>query len=345
MTSVAFKDYYKILGIPRTADEKAIKKAFLEKARVWHPDKNPGDPKAEERFKDINEANEVLSDPAKRKMYDRYGEDWERYRAAGYTGDEPAGARSRPGSPADFGQWFAGQAQPHGGYGGGSDAEGFSDFFRTLFGQRAYGGPQAPRRRRGEDLETETQISFDEAYKGAVRQITITAGEPCPTCKGAAYVRESPCPTCDATGSIPRRKTIEIKIPAGVESGARIRASGQGGPGVDGGPAGDVYLRVKVAPDTRFERDGDDLKTEVATPLYTMLLGGEALVVTPTGTVALTIPPESQPGKVFRLRGRGMPKKGGGHGDLLARLAVSLPTNLSDEERELLGRLRDLRDG
>ena len=342
MASVQFKDYYKILAIPRTADEKAIKRAFLEQARVWHPDKNPGDPKAEERFKDINEANEVLSDPAKRKMYDRYGEDWERYRAAGYTGDEPAGQRARPGGQADFGQWFAGQSPPQGGFGG-ADNEGFSDFFRTLFGQRGYGSPQAPRRRRGEDLETETQISFDEAYKGTTRQITITAGEPCPTCKGAAYVREAPCPTCDATGSIPRRKTIEISIPAGVETGARIRAAGQGGPGSDGGPAGDVYLRVRVATDPRFARDGDDLKTEVTVPLYTLLLGGEALVLTPTGKVALTVPPESQPGKVFRLRGKGMPKKGGGNGDLFARLAVTLPTGLSDEERDLLGRLRDLR--
>ena len=153
------------------------------------------------------------------------------------------------------------------------------------------------------------------------------------------------CPTCDATGSIPRRKTIEIVVPAGVESGARIRAAGQGGPGIDGGPPGDVYLRIRVAPDPRFEREGDDLKTETTVSLYTLLLGGEVMVTTPSGQVALTVPAGTQPGKVFRLRGRGMPKRGGGHGDLLARLAVTLPTNLSDEERALVTRLRDMRQG
>jgi DnaJ-class molecular chaperone len=350
MASVQFKDYYKSLGINRDATEKEIRSAYLKLARKFHPDKNPGDAKAEERFKEINEANEVLSDPDKRKMYDRFGEDWQRYRDAGFTGDEPAGrphsAGGTGGPTPDFGTWFTGQT---GGqrvdFGEASQQEGFSDFFRTLFGSRGNFTNVRPTRQRGDDLETSITVSFEEAYKGTTRRVDVQLQEPCSTCGGVGFVRESPCPTCDATGYVNRRRSLEVKVPAGIATGSRIRVAGQGGPGVNGGPNGDVYLRVTVADDPRFERQGDDLRTDVQVPLYTAMLGGEVVVTTPTGKVALTIPPETPSGKVFRLRGKGMPKRGSGkgHGDLLARVAVILPSNLSEREQELYKELRSLR--
>lgn len=364
--AVQFKDYYKALGVERNADEAAIRKAYRKLARKHHPDVNPGNPEAEERFKEINEAYEVLSDQAKRKLYDRYGEDWQRYREAGFTGEEPAGRAPGPGGvpPTDFGTWFAGQGgrpgQPGGEYGtftfnaGEEEAGGFSDFFQTLFGsQRGRAGrgtftPPRPRTHRGEDLEVTVDVSFDEAFHGATRTFEIQAGETCPTCGGTGFARGATCPTCDGTGVVPRTKTIEVRIPAGVATGSRIRVAGQGGPGVAGGPPGDVYLVVTVRPDPRFEREGDNLRTEVEIPLYTALLGGETVVPTPTGRVALTIPAETQSGRVFRLRGQGMPQlKGpkGQRGDLFARARVVLPTDLTERERSLFEQLRQMRSG
>ncbi|MEA2586229.1 MAG: molecular chaperone DnaJ [Thermomicrobiales bacterium] len=355
MPAVQFKDYYQTLSVERSADEKAIQAAFRKLARKHHPDINPGDKQSEERFKEINEAYEVLSDPEKRKMYDRFGEDWQRYRDAGFTGNEPTGG-GRPG-PAfddyDFGSWFTGQSQ-----GGqshrvefGENASGFSDFFQTLFGGlgNRRGGFVPPRtsRRRGEDIEVSLEVSFDESFRGASRRFEVQTHEPCTTCNGTGIARGATCPTCDGSGVVPKAKTIEVKIPAGVTTGSRIRVAGHGGAGQNGGPNGDVYLRVTVQPDSRFERTGDDLRTEVEVPLYTAILGGEALVSTPTGRVAMTIPPETQAGKLFRLRGQGMPRLKGGkneRGDLLARARIVLPTTLTDRERALFQQLRDLRD-
>jgi DnaJ-class molecular chaperone len=357
MPTVQFKDYYKTLGVERSADEKTIRAAFRKLARKHHPDINPGDKKAEERFKEINEAFEVLSDPEKRKMYDRFGEDWQRYRDAGFTGNEPAGS-GRPGASfedIDFAQWFTGQPQGDQSFRVeyGDNAGGFSDFFQTLFGGRGRqrgGGFAAPfsTRRRGEDIEVAVEVSFDEAFRGAARQFQVQTHEPCSTCHGTGLARGATCPTCDGTGVVPRAKAIEVKIPAGVATGSRIRVAGQGGAGQNGGPNGDVYLRVTVQPDTRFEREGDDLRTDVEIPLYTAVLGGEVVVPTPTGRVALTIPPETQAGKLFRLRGQGMPRlKGvkGQRGDLLARARIALPANLNDRERQLFQQLRDIREG
>lgn len=358
MPTVQFKDYYKTLGLPRDADEKALRGAYRKLARQHHPDLNPGDKGAEERFKEVNEAFEVLSDPDKRKLYDRYGEEWQRYRDAGFTGDEPAGrpgpAAAR-GDPNDFGAWFTGQ--PGGGEWtfstGDADADGFSDFFQTLFGGRGGtrpGGTRTtarPRPRRGEDVEVPVEISFDEAFHGTKRNLQLQVPEVCPTCGGTGFVREGLCPTCDGTGAISRTRTLEVTIPPGVATGSRVRIAGQGGPGESGGPNGDVYLLVTVRPEPRFERDGDDLRTEVDVPLTTAVLGGEVVVPTPTGRVALTIPPETQTGRSFRLRGQGMPRlrKGaaGGRGDLLARVRVVIPTHLTGREKELFEELRRLR--
>lgn len=355
MATVQFKDYYKTLGVPRDADERAIRSAYRKLARTHHPDVNPGDTAAEERFKEINEAHEVLTDSAKRKLYDRYGEEWERFREAGFTGDEPAGRAPSSGGfdTSDFGAWFASrEGQTNQDWtvfdvGDERDGGGFSDFFQVLFGNRSQRGGATTMRRRprkGEDLEVAVDLSLDEAFRGAKRMLRFEAPEVCSTCNGTGLARNAPCPTCDGTGTVTRSRTLEVSVPAGVATGSRVRVAGQGGPGRDGGPNGDVFLRVKVRPDARFERINDDLRTDVSVPLWTALLGGETEVTTPTGRVALRIPAGTQPGKVFRLRGQGMPKlKGGSRGDLLARVRVELPTNLSDEERSLVERWKALR--
>ena len=381
MPTVQVKDYYQTLGVPRTATEKEIRAAYRKLARQHHPDLNPGDKDAEDRFKEVNEAHEVLIDPDKRKLFDRFGEDWQRYRDAGFTGDEqfsspgPAGGgRSRTGrgatfDPNDFNQWYTTEGDGTGGYTFYSTDEGdesHSDFFETLFGQRSSGSPfdrfggfgggfsstrsrpqaRANRPQRGEDAQVPVEISFDEAFRGATRQIQLQVSEPCPTCGGIGEVRGQECPTCDGTGVVRRTKTLEVTIPAGIDSGKRVRMAGQGGPGLNGGPAGDVNLIVTVRPDRRFEREGDNLRTDVDIPVTTAVLGGEVNVPTPTGAVALKIPPETQSGRGFRLRGQGMPKlrnRSGERGDLLARARIVTPTNLSDRERELFEELRTLR--
>ena len=368
MPSVQVKDYYQMLGVPRTASEKEIRSAYRKLARQHHPDLNPGDKNAEDRFKEVNEAHEVLTDADKRKLYDRFGEDWQRYRDAGFTGSEPSGrAGAAPFGrvdPNDFGAWYSSQRSRSSSstqsedwtvfeVRGDDDGNGFSDFFQTLFGGKrnrtGRGGftTAAPTRRRGQDVEVGVDVSFDEAVRGASRAFELQTPQPCPTCHGTGLARDVTCPTCDGTGAVPRAKTIEVRIPPGVATGSRVRAAGQGGPGLHGGPNGDAYLRLTVRPDPRFERSGDDLRTDVDVPLYTALLGGEVVVPTPTGRVALTIPPETQPGRVFRLRHQGMPRLKGGvgeRGDLLARARLILPINLTDRERSLVEDLRSLRD-
>jgi molecular chaperone DnaJ len=381
MPSVQVKDYYEVLGVPRTATEKEIRSAYRKLARKHHPDLNPGDKNAEERFKEVNEAHEVLTDADKRKFYDRFGEDWQRYRDAGFTGDEqfttpgPSGApgaragRGATFDPNDFNRWYSSEGGGSGGYTFYTTEEGddsHSDFFETLFGGRGspfdrfggFGGgfsstrtrgqPQAraTRPQRGEDAEVPVEISFDEAFRGAKRQIQLQVSEPCPTCGGTGEVRGQECPTCDGTGFVRRTKTLEVNIPAGIDSGKRVRMAGQGGPGLNGGPAGDVNLIITVRPDRRFEREGDNLKTDVDVPVTTAVLGGEVEVPTPTGKVALTVPAGTQSGRSFRLRGMGMPKLRGRkdeRGDLMARARIVAPTNLSDRERELYEELRQIR--
>ncbi|MDQ3692540.1 MAG: DnaJ domain-containing protein [Chloroflexota bacterium] len=365
MATVQFKDYYQTLGLARDADEKAIRAAYRKLARQHHPDLNPNDPAAEERFKEVNEAYEVLTDGDKRKLYDRFGEDWQRYRDAGFTGDEPAGRAGGRATfdPNDFGSWYTGQSESRGGRTGrpewefhdtenGDDGAGFSDFFQTLFGARGRASTRGratasfrQQPRRGEDAEVAVEVTFDEAFHGTNRTVQLQTRETCPTCNGLGLVRETTCPTCDGTGIVTRTKTLEVTIPPGVATGSRIRVAGQGNPGVSGGPNGDVYLRTTVRPDSRFERDGDELRTEVEIPLTTAVLGGETVIPTPTGRVALTIPAETQPGRLFRLRGLGMPRlKGpkGQRGDLLARTKVSLPVRLNERERELFEELQRL---
>ena len=304
------KDYYDLLGVSRNATDKEIKKAYRSLARKYHPDTNPDDPKATDKFKEISEAYEVLSDPDKRAKYDQFGSAWNQYQQAGSDGGFNWSAWS--GNPSDYGTYTRVDniEDIFGGSGG------FSDFFETLFGGRR--GQTAGRRgfsQRGQDIEQSMQISLAEAYHGGTRRIVKDGRE------------------------------LEVKIPKGVKTSSRIRLSGEGMPGIGGGESGDLYLVVDVLNDRRFERDGDDLVVTIDVPLYTMLLGGKVDLPTMSGSVSLTIPPETTNGAKFRLRGKGMPKLKNlnQHGDMYAIVQVELPTNLSGEEVELIEQLQDMR--
>ena len=313
MESMEFKDYYQILGVAPDADEKAIRQAFRKLARQYHPDVNPGDKAAEEQFKAINEANQVLSDPEQRKKYDALRAQYQRWQQGGRR-------------PRDF-NWQAWSAPPgegvYGQYGSVDDLQDifgdespFSDFFTTIFG-RARGAERTPRPRRGRDREVEVEVTLEEAFRGTTRSIQI--GD----------------------------RRIEAKIPPGVYTGARVRLAGQGEPGRQGGPAGDLYLIIRVAPHATFERDGDDLFTEVPVDIYTAALGGEVRVPTLDGAVMLKIPPQTQSGRTLRLRGKGMPRLNDPNtrGDLYARVRLMLPEPLSERELQAFRELAAARRG
>src|SRR2546427_1016537 len=317
---VEYKDYYKTLGVPKNATTEDVKKAYRKLARKYHPDVNKS-AGAEKSFKEINEANEVLSDPEKRKRYDTIGPEWEQF---------SGGAGARPSGAGGFQYVYTGQPgeNPFG------DAGGFSDFFRTLFGQAGNGGfgdaddlftrarPRSrTRARQGEDVEGEVEVTLPEAYRGTEQVIQIS--------------REN--------GGPPRRLTV--KIPPGVRDGQRIRLAGQGSPGENGGAPGDARLRGRVKPHPLLTRDGDDLRVELPVALHEAMLGGEVTVPTLKGRVALRIPPETQHGRTIRLAGQGMPRTGGGHGDLYATVKLVMPTKLNEKERELAREIASSRSG
>lgn len=336
------KSYYETLGVSRTADDKQIKTAFRKLARANHPDANRDDPTAEERFKLANEANEVLGDPVSRKLYDRYGDDWRSYRDAGFTGDEPRSASRSSSNGASRATGHDARSDSFTTF----DSDEMGGLLGGLFGRRGDRTDVGQSRsRKGQDLEAAVDVTLQEAFAGTSRRFDVDAPETCPTCSGSGFSRGAPCPTCDTTGVRPRRKTLEVTIPAGVASGHRIRVAGQGGDGRNGGPRGDVFLVVTVRPDPRFERDGNLLRTTIDVDVYDAVLGGEAIVPTMSGKLALTIPPATQGGRQFRLRGQGMPriKQPTERGDLMVRVNITVPSDLSDEERAIFEQLRDLR--
>lgn len=326
---MAGKDYYQILGVSRTASEKEIKQAYRRLARQYHPDLNPGDKSAEAKFKEINAAYEVLSDPEKRKKYDQFGDQWEYAEQFAKSGG-PGGVRwdfSKGGTTFEYG-----------------DIGGLGDIFSSLFGDSGMGfrmrrGPQ-----RGQDIESPIEVTLEEAYHGSMRVIQLQTEEPCTACGGTGRVVNRVCTICNGAGGKVIPKRLEVKVPAGVRDGSKIRIAGEGGPGRAGGSKGDLYLVVKVLPHKLFERKGDDLYIEVSVPLATAVLGGEVGLPTLNGNLSLKIPPETQNSKVFRLAGKGMPQLGNAkYGDMFAKVKVVLPTNLTDEERKLFARLRSLR--
>ena len=321
-----FKDYYKTLGVAKTATEKEIKQAFRKLARKLHPDVNPGDKTTESRFKDVNEAYEVLGDPASRKKYDELGANWRMYEQAGAQGANPFTGGFNAGGPGARGGFRTmSQEEMEELFG---DQNPFSDFFTTFFGGSVGGGAGTAsrggriRQRPGRDIENEIELSLEDAYQGTTQRLALTHDG--------------------------QRRTVDVRIPAGVVTGSRVRVSGEGEPGVGGAESGHLYLRVRLAPHPVFEVKGRDLHVRVLVPVTTPVLGGEADVQTLSGKPArLRIPPLTQNGQVFRLKGYGMPAVGkpDEKGDLYARVDVQLPTQLSDEEREHYEALRRLSGG
>jgi curved DNA-binding protein len=355
-----YKDYYKTLGVPRTATQADIKKAFRKLARQHHPDRNAGDHAAEERFKDVNEANEVLSDPEKRKQYDELGANWEAYARAGAGGTRDPFAAGGP--FAGFGG-AGGQGGGNVRYefrtsGGGAGADQFSDFFRMFFSQQAGAAPDAAGPATGRRAGGRTRsASGGGADATSIEDLLRGMGGP----QGAGYAEEAggrqrPAPAeAEAEISLEEAfqgtsrlvdvdgRRLEVKLPAGVDTGSRVRISGKGGG--TGATARDLYIIPKVRRHDIFTRSGADLTREVRVTLREALLGAEIPVRTLKGRVLLTIPAGTQNGRTFRLTGQGMPRlKGGGSGDLYVKINVILPTNLSDEAKEAAKRFLDLVD-
>ena len=344
---MAKRDYYEILGISRDADEKEIKRAYRKLAMKYHPDRNPDDTEAENKFKEASEAYEVLAEPSKRAAYDQFGH-------AGVDGQAGGG-----------------------GFGGGGAS--FSDIFGDVFGD-IFGGGGRGRNTRGADLRYTLELDLEEAVKGKTVQIKIPGHRecevccgsgaekgsrpaPCSTCKGLGPVRmqqgffavQQTCPTCHGSGQhikvpchkcngegrVRETRTLSVKIPPGVDTGDRIRLNGEGESGVNGGPAGDLYVQVSIKPHHIFKRDGKHLQCDVPINFVDAALGGELEVPTLDGRVKLKIPPETQTGKLFRLRGKGVkPVRGGAPGDLLCKVVLETPVNLNDEQKDLLRQLQ-----
>ena len=353
------RDYYEVLGVSKDIEGKELKKAYRKKAMKYHPDRNPGDTSAEEKFKELSEAYEVLSDDNKRAAYDRYGH-------AGVDGSQGGGGfGGGHGSGADFGDIFG---------------DVFGDIFGGGGGGRGRQGPQ-----RGADLRYNMELTLEEAVRGVEKKIripTLVACKPCtgsgakpgtkpstcPTCNGHGQVRmqqgffavqqtcprcqgrgqviETPCNSCSGRGVNEENKTLSVKIPAGVDTGDRIRLTGEGEAAPGGGETGDLYVQVSVKKHAIFERDGKHLYCEVPINFADAALGGELEVPTLGGRVKLSIPEGTQTSKMFRLRGKGItPVRGGGVGDLLCKVVIETPVGLSAEQKQLLSQFRESTTG
>jgi molecular chaperone DnaJ len=361
---LAKRDYYEVLGVDRNASQEEIKKAFRKLARKYHPDMNKEDPSAEEKFKEINEAYEVLSDPEKRRQYDQFGH------AADGAGAGPGGGM--------------------GGWDFGDFGTSFDSIFDMFFGG-GFGAQRAarPGPERGADLRYDLEISLEEAAFGLERDIEVVRLEACPTCGGTgakpgtspitcpvcggrgqtAQVRttafgrftsittcprcggegrviDSPCSACQGRGRVRKRKKIRVKVPAGVDSGMRVRVAGEGEAGLRGGPPGDLFVFITVRPHEVFQRDGNDIVCEIPISIWQAALGDEVEVPALEGRATLRVPEGTQTGTAFRLRGKGIPDvRGGSRGDQYVRVRVVTPTRLTEKEKELIRELSKLRGG
>jgi curved DNA-binding protein len=296
-----FIDYYKVLGVEKNASEKDIKSAYRKLARKFHPDLNPNDKEAKKKFQEINEANEVLSDPEKRRKYDQYGKDWQH-------ADEFQRAEQQQQQQQQRRSYSSATS----GFPGMDEESGFSDFFENLFGGRGRtSGGGRSMKFRGEDYTAELELTLRDAYTTHKQELNVNG------------------------------KKIRITIPAGIENGQTIKISGHGGPGINGGPAGDLYIKFSIANDPRFRRLGNDLHTTADIDLYTAILGGEITLETLDGKIKFNVKPETQSGSKIKLKGKGFPvyKSNGDFGDLYVTFSVKIPQNLTDKEKELYSQL------
>lgn len=368
------KDFYAVLGVAKTASTDEIKKAYRRLARELHPDRNPGNPEAEERFKSVSEAYDVLSDDRKRREYDEMRT---LFGSGAFRRNARSGANAGGGTPFDMNDFFGGA----GGRAAGEDQRfggaGFTDLFGTIFGGGGAGGPRAGRRgpMRGRDIEAEVTLDFADAVHGTTLPVTLRApgvcetcqgvgakpgtqprtcpvcngvglvtsnqgafsfSEPCRECQGVGTVVDEKCPECHGTGGVTKTRTLNVRIPAGVADGQRIRLAGRGEPGERGGPAGDLHLIVTVRADQLFGRDGDDLTLTVPISFPEAVLGTDLRVPTLDGAVTLRVPPGTPSGRIMRVRGRGVPRRDGGAGDLLVTVEVSVPSSIDPAARQAL---------
>ncbi len=330
-----FKDYYNILGIERTATDKEIKAAYRKLARKYHPDLQTGKDKhaAEEKFKEINEANEVLSDPEKRAKYDHLGANWR------------DGQEWQPSPDMDGFHYYtrgAGGAEAY-------DSGGFSDFFETLFGgartARYASSPRQTRTVRGQDTESELSLTLEEAYRGGEKTLQLSSRDICSDCLGTGHTSAGLCSYCAGTGAKTTEKTLAVKIPAGVQEDSKIRLRGQGGQGLNGGASGDLYLKIKFLPHPDFTINGSDLENFTTITPEQAVLGDKISVPTLEGAILLTIPAKAHNGQKLRLRQKGWPKKDGSRGDFYVKIFIDIPYNLSEEENELYRKLAQIRKG
>jgi curved DNA-binding protein len=322
---VQYKDYYQLLGVSRSASDADIKKAFRKLAREYHPDVAKDKKRAEERFKEINEAYEVLGDPAKRKRYDELGANWQ------------AGADFRP-PPGweNFGTGRRGAHRPEH-YEFQFGGTGFSDFFEQMFGRNQRGGAQAESdfAERGQDIEGDILVTLDEVLRGSVRTVSIRHNADCRSCGGTGRSLGRLCSACGGSGQVQEAETVQVKIPAGVGEGQKLRVAGRGEAAAGGGRSGDLFLRVRLARHPDFEVDGHNVIYEVALAPWEAVLGTNVEVPTLDGRVNIRVPAGTQPGQKLRVRGRGLPVHGGGHGDLIVVTQVELPPQISDAEKRL----------
>lgn len=325
------KDLYSVLGVKRGASEKEVRSAYRKLARKNHPDVNPGDQAAEARFKEITGAYEVLSDKEKRAKYDKYGDQWE------YADQIEEQQRARA---AGFGRGRAGGGMPGNGsytYEANdlSDLGDLSGVFSQFFG-RGGASRARPAPRSGANIEQPVEVTLEEAFHGTARTLELMAQEPCPTCGGTGEIAGATCHTCGGAGAVMRPRRLEVKIPAGVTTGSKVRIAGEGQAGGGGASRGDLLLVVRVQPHSRFERKGEDLHEEIDVPLTTAVLGGEVEVPTVTARVMLKIPALTQNGRSFKLAGLGMPRLGKeGRGDLYAKVRIRIPEQLDSEQKRL----------
>jgi curved DNA-binding protein len=332
------KDYYEVLGIKRDASQDQIKQAYRKLARKFHPDLNPGDKSAEEKFKELQEAYDVLSDPENRKLYDQYGDNWRAVKSGagapppGWEGAQRSTRGAGPGAGGfDFGDFDFSDFRSAGGAGG-------FDIFEEMFGGSGRG--RGRRSGRGRDVEAELELSIEEAHRGGRRTLEMQMAEACPTCGGAGLKDGKTCETCRGSGQVLKPKTIEVNIPPGVRDGSTIRLAGQGGTGSNGSEPGDLYLHIRLRPHPVFTVKGDDLEVELPITPWEAVLGARVAAPTIDGKVELTIPPGAKSGQRLRLRGQGLNKRQGGRGDEYVRLKIVVPKQVSAEERHLYEELK-----